>query len=68
MFIPKGLYHCPLNFRKINDPKKPFLFHMTFSFHQNMRERLKGQLTQGGRKGDGKKEIREIHKETLFQG
>ena len=24
--IPKGLLHCPLVFKKINDPKKPILF------------------------------------------
>ena len=30
VFIPKGLYHCPLNFKKINDPKKPILFHDLF--------------------------------------
>ena len=27
IFIPAGLYHGPLNFKKINDPKKPILFH-----------------------------------------
>lgn len=27
IFIPKGLYHCPLNFKTIYDPKKPILFH-----------------------------------------
>lgn len=26
VFIPAGLYHCPLNFKKINDPKKPIIF------------------------------------------
>ena len=30
VFVPKGLYHCPLNFKKINDPKKPILFHDFF--------------------------------------
>ena len=30
VFIPKGLYHCPLNFKKINDPRKPILFHDLF--------------------------------------
>jgi hypothetical protein len=30
VFIPAGLYHCPLNFKKINDPKKPILFHDLF--------------------------------------
>jgi hypothetical protein len=28
--IPAGLYHGPLNFKKINDPKKPILFHDLF--------------------------------------
>jgi len=26
VFIPAGLYHCPLSFTKINDPRKPILF------------------------------------------
>jgi mannose-6-phosphate isomerase-like protein (cupin superfamily) len=30
IFVPKGLYHCPLNFKKINDPRKPILFHDLF--------------------------------------
>ena len=30
IYIPKGLYHGPLNFKKINDPKKPILFHDLF--------------------------------------
>ena len=30
IFIPKGLYHCPLNFKTIYDPKKPILFHDLF--------------------------------------
>ena len=30
VYIPKGLYHGPLNFKKINDPKKPILFHDLF--------------------------------------
>ena len=30
IFIPKGLYHCPLNFKAIYDPKKPILFHDLF--------------------------------------
>jgi hypothetical protein len=25
--VPRGLYHCPLNFKKINDPMKPIMFH-----------------------------------------
>ena len=30
IFIPAGLYHGPLNFKKINDPGKPILFHDLF--------------------------------------
>jgi hypothetical protein len=30
VYVPAGLYHCPLNFKKINDPKKPILFHDLF--------------------------------------
>ena len=30
IFIPKGLFHCPLNFIKIHDPKKPILFQDIF--------------------------------------
>jgi hypothetical protein len=26
VYVPAGLYHCPLNFKKINDPRKPILF------------------------------------------
>jgi hypothetical protein len=25
VFIAKGLYHCPLNFKKVNDPAKPII-------------------------------------------
>jgi hypothetical protein len=30
VYVPAGLYHCPLNFKKINDPQKPILFHDLF--------------------------------------
>jgi mannose-6-phosphate isomerase-like protein (cupin superfamily) len=30
VYVPAGLYHCPLNFKKVNDPKKPILFHDLF--------------------------------------
>ena len=30
VFIPKGLYHGPLNFKKVNNPRKPILFHDLF--------------------------------------
>ena len=29
-FIPAGLYHCPLNFKKVNDPNKPIIFQNLF--------------------------------------
>jgi mannose-6-phosphate isomerase-like protein (cupin superfamily) len=30
VYIPAGLLHCPLNFKKVNDPNKPILFHDLF--------------------------------------
>jgi mannose-6-phosphate isomerase-like protein (cupin superfamily) len=30
VYVPAGLYHCPLNFKKVNNPKKPILFHDLF--------------------------------------
>ena len=30
VFVPAGLYHCPLNFKRVDDPKKPILFHDLF--------------------------------------
>jgi mannose-6-phosphate isomerase-like protein (cupin superfamily) len=30
VYVPAGLLHCPLNFRKVNDPAKPILFHDFF--------------------------------------
>jgi hypothetical protein len=30
VFVPAGLYHCPLNFKRIDDPAKPILFHDLF--------------------------------------
>jgi hypothetical protein len=30
--VPAGVYHCPLNFKKVNNPKKPMLFQdLTFT-------------------------------------
>lgn len=26
VYVPAGMYHCPLNFKKINDPGKPIIF------------------------------------------
>lgn len=37
VYIPKGLFHCPLNFKKINDPAKPILFHDLFFASKYMR-------------------------------
>jgi len=28
--IPAGMLHCPLNFKKVNNPAKPILFHDLF--------------------------------------
>ena len=30
VYVRAGLLHCPLNFKKINDPNKPILFHDFF--------------------------------------
>ncbi len=30
VYIPAGLFHCPLNFKKVNNPAKPILFHDFF--------------------------------------
>ena len=30
IYIPAGLYHGPLNFKIINNPEKPILFHDLF--------------------------------------
>lgn len=30
VFIPVGMLHCPLNFKKVNNPNKPILFHDMF--------------------------------------
>lgn len=30
VYVRAGLYHCPLNFKKVNDPNKPILFHDFF--------------------------------------
>lgn len=30
VYVPGGMLHCPLNFKKVNDPKKPILFHDMF--------------------------------------
>ena len=26
VYVPAGMYHCPLNFKKVNDPSKPIIF------------------------------------------
>jgi hypothetical protein len=42
VFIPGGLWHCPLKFTKINDPKKPILFNDMFlnvTYDGKMREK-----------------------------
>jgi hypothetical protein len=30
VYLPAGLYHCPLNFKKINDPKKPIILQILY--------------------------------------
>ena len=30
VWVPAGLYHCPLNFKRVDDPSKPILFHDAF--------------------------------------
>lgn len=30
VYIPAGMLHCPLNFKTVNDPSKPILFHDFF--------------------------------------
>ncbi len=30
VYIPAGMLHCPLNFKKVNNPNKPILFHDMF--------------------------------------
>jgi len=30
VYIPAGLLHCPLNFKKVNNPNKPILFQDLF--------------------------------------
>jgi hypothetical protein len=30
VYIPKGLYHCPLNFKRVDNPDKPILFYDLF--------------------------------------
>jgi hypothetical protein len=30
VFVPRGMYHCPLNFKKINDPARPIIFNDFF--------------------------------------
>ncbi|HEY55144.1 MAG TPA: hypothetical protein G4N91_02540 [Dehalococcoidia bacterium] len=30
VYVPAGMMHCPLNFKKVNNPAKPILFHDLF--------------------------------------
>jgi hypothetical protein len=30
VYVPSGMLHCPLNFKKVNNPAKPILFHDIF--------------------------------------
>jgi mannose-6-phosphate isomerase-like protein (cupin superfamily) len=38
VYIPAGLLHCPLNFKKVNNPNKPILFHDFFFASEYMRK------------------------------
>ena len=38
VFIPKGLYHCPLNFKRVNNPDRPILFHDLFFSPEYLRK------------------------------
>jgi mannose-6-phosphate isomerase-like protein (cupin superfamily) len=41
VYIPAGMYHCPLNFNKVNDPQKPILFSNLYfaSNYQKIKEK-----------------------------
>jgi len=39
VYVPAGLLHCPLNFKKVNDPKKPILFHDFFLSREYKRKK-----------------------------
>lgn len=38
VYIPAGLFHCPLNFKKVNNPNKPILFHDLFFASEYVRK------------------------------
>jgi hypothetical protein len=38
VYIPAGLFHCPLNFKKVNNPAKPILFHDLYFAHEYKRK------------------------------
>jgi hypothetical protein len=40
VYVPAGLLHCPLNFKKVNNPNKPILFH-DFFFSREYKRRGK---------------------------
>ena len=39
VYVPAGLLHCPLNFKKVNNPKKPILFHDFFLSREYKRKK-----------------------------
>jgi len=38
VYIPAGLFHCPLNFKEVNNPNKPILFHDFFLAREYIRK------------------------------
>ncbi len=38
VYVPAGMLHCPLNFKKVNDPNKPILFHDMFFAREYIRK------------------------------
>ena len=40
VYVPAGMFHCPLNFKKVNNPNKPILFH-DFFFSREYKRRGK---------------------------
>jgi len=39
VYVPAGMLHCPLNFKKVNNPDKPILFHDLFFSREYKRKR-----------------------------
>jgi hypothetical protein len=41
VYVPAGLLHGPLNFKKVNNPNKPILFHDFFFSREYKRKEIK---------------------------